>query len=260
MAIPQEKDIIQPLLQYLSDGQEHTSNELFESLALHFNLTSEERQARTLNGANNQFKNNIAWALARLNQEGCVEKITKGRYRIAPLGLGALPRLPKVVDRSILTEALSSIEPQSVTEEQRFDKETPATAGGLAFPLEAHLRDFIARNIESINFKQGQLTLYEGPEGIEYKTGVGSIDILARDQQGNLVVFELKVARGQDQVLGQIARYMGWVSKHLAIGKSVFGIIVVNSASESLKYAVSIMPNVSVYEYSITFSINAVYI
>lgn len=243
----------------MSDAKEHTSDEFFEALALHFNLAPDERRARTSNGMHNLFKNNIAWALARLNQERCVEKIAKGRYRIAQLGLGVLPYLPQVVDRGVLTEALSKVNGQATSMPvQQLLEEAQAEAVGFAFPLEAHLRDFIARNIEAISFGHRALTLYEGPEGIEYRTGVGPIDILAKDQADSFVVFELKLTRGQDQALGQIARYMGWVSKHLANGKEVFGIIVVSSASEHLKYAVSVMPNVRVYEYSISFSINPV--
>jgi hypothetical protein len=50
----------------------------------------------------------------------------------------------------------------------------------LAFPFESHLRDFIAKNIESIKVNGKRLKLYSdqtGRDGVEYPTDVGFIDI-----------------------------------------------------------------------------------
>lgn len=99
----------------------------------------------------------------------------------------------------------------------------------LAFSLESHLRDFIAHNLSTLPIKQKRLKLFVGPEqqrGIEYSTGVGPIDILAVDDEDSFVVFELKLTRGVDKVIGQILRYMGWVKQRLANGKIVSGVIV----------------------------------
>lgn len=81
----------------------------------------------------------------------------------------------------------------------------------LLFPLESHLRDFIAQNIEAIKVDDRTLKLYtdDNGKGVEYPTDVGPIDILAIDEEGNFVVFELKLSRGADKAIGQLARYMG---------------------------------------------------
>jgi len=53
------------------------------------------------------------------------------------------------------------------------------------------------------------------------------IDILAVDGDGALVVIELKVSRGHDQVIGQILWYLGWIKANLAEeGQGVRGIII----------------------------------
>ena len=131
----------------------------------------------------------------------------------------------------------------------------------LSFPFESHLRDFIARNLEAITVNGRKLHLYIDPEhrdGVEYPTEVGPIDILAVDETGKFVVFELKLNKGVDQTVGQIMRYMGWVQRHLANREPVSGVIVAQKVSEKLKYAVSIFPMISLFEYEINFTVRPV--
>lgn len=132
-------------------------------------------------------------------------------------------------------------------------------AAQLMFPLEAHLRDFIVSNIGSIDVRGRRLQVFvdqEGRRGVEYQTGVGPIDVLAQDGDGNLVVFELKVSKGPDRALGQAFRYMGWIRKHL--GREVSAVIVAHEIGEKLLYAVSVAPNVSLFEYKINFELRPV--
>jgi RecB family endonuclease NucS len=131
----------------------------------------------------------------------------------------------------------------------------------LLFPLESHLRDFIARNMDSIKVNGKTLKLYVdefGRDGIEYPTEVGPVDILALDNEGNFVIFELKLSRGTDKALGQILRYMGWVKRNLAKGKRVKGVIVAKHVNEKLKYATTITPDITLLEYELDFRIKEV--
>ena len=127
--------------------------------------------------------------------------------------------------------------------------------------MESHLRDFIAQNIESIRINGKSLKLYTdefGRDGVEYPTEVGPIDILAVDNDGNFVVFELKLSRGADRALGQILRYMGWIERKLANGKKVMGVIVAKHVDKKLKYAASITPTITLFEYELNFDIKEV--
>jgi hypothetical protein len=131
----------------------------------------------------------------------------------------------------------------------------------LSFPVESHLRDFIAQNIDVIKINDHKLKLYidnNGREGIEYPTDVGIIDILAVDEIDNFVVFELKLSRGTDRAVGQILRYIGWVKKNLANDRSVTGIIVANIVDEKLKYATFTIPDIKLFEYELNFKIHEV--
>jgi hypothetical protein len=148
--------------------------------------------------------------------------------------------------RQVLNEFIEEDEEVCITEE----------GSSFLFPLEANLRDFLIQNLDTI--KDQKLKLFvdgTGRDGREYPTEVGQIDILAIDENGNFVVFELKLIHGVDKALGQLLKYMGWVKKNLAIDKKVKGIIVANRMDDKIKYAVSIIPEVSLYEYEMKFEL-----
>lgn len=139
------------------------------------------------------------------------------------------------------------------------DEEESETQTRPTFGLEYQLRDFIAENISAISVKGRRLKLYvdaTGRDGIEYPTTVGPIDILAIDDDGSFFVFELKRSHGSDRVVGQLARYMGWVSSTIGKGKEVNGVIVATHIDQKLRYAASIIPNVSLFEYQVEFHLN----
>ena len=92
------------------------------------------------------------------------------------------------------------------------------------FSLEYQLRDFLASNLSTITLQEKRLRLFIDPtgrDGIEFPTAVGPIDILAVDESGAF------------------------------FGRKVFGVIVAKSISENLRYAVSVVPNVYLYEYEV---------
>ncbi len=131
-----------------------------------------------------------------------------------------------------------------------------------SFGLEFQLRDFIAQNIGAIDFAGKRLRLYVDPtgrDGIEFPTSVGLIDILAVDDAGNFFVFELKRGRTPHYTMGQLTGYMGWVQQTIGREKSVNGIVVAKEISENLQYAVSVVPNVMLFEYEVAFHLKPVH-
>lgn len=121
---------------------------------------------------------------------------------------------------------------------------------GQCFAKEFHLRDFLASNLNVI---EDGLQLYADEDGdtngVEYKIDMGRIDILAVDRDGGLLIIELKVDRGPDEVCGQIMRYVGWVKRHLAKGRRVRGLIIARHISDKIRYAIADVPDVTAREY-----------
>jgi RecB family endonuclease NucS len=87
---------------------------------------------------------------------------------------------------------------------------------------------------------------------------VGPIDILAVDDSGAFVVFELKRARSPDHAISQLARYMGWVKQTIGKVRKVRGVVVAKTIGENLRYAISVIPDVSLFEYEVSFQLNPI--
>ena len=87
---------------------------------------------------------------------------------------------------------------------------------------------------------------------------LGCIDILAQDRtSGDYVVIELKRDQGDDEVVGQCSRYMGWIKQHRAdpAGIGVRGIIVAHDTTDRLRAAVLPHSNIRVYTYQFSVAL-----
>ena len=108
---------------------------------------------------------------------------------------------------------------------------------------ERNLEDYIVDQLEAI---EPGLRL----EKRQLSTPAGRLDLLCKDANGNYVVVELKRTKGTDQVVGQILRYMGWLSEAHGTDK-VRGIVVVAKKDQALSYALMAVPNVQVKEFKV---------
>lgn len=125
--------------------------------------------------------------------------------------------------------------------------------------IELQLEQWMVDNWSSVDFG-APLRLYEEdgePVGQQYDTGiVGRIDLLCEDaSSGALVVVELKKGRQSDDVVGQLARYMGWVKENLAEGRAVEGVVLAPAADERLRYAAMAIPGVRLLRYETRFEV-----
>ena len=125
--------------------------------------------------------------------------------------------------------------------------------------IEVHLEQWLVDNWNKVDFG-APLRLYEEDGevvGQQYDTrAVGRIDLLCIDTSSSaLVVMELKRGQQSDVVMGQLARYMGWVKEHLANGKDVEGVVLTPGYDEKLRYAVKAIPGSRLLQYETRFEI-----
>jgi endonuclease len=126
------------------------------------------------------------------------------------------------------------------------------------FAYEKDLRNFLVNNMWVI---RPSLCVYRDGDinGVEFPVGERYVDILAMENQSDLVVIELKVSKGYDRAVGQLLRYMGWIQQNLAEpGQKVKGMIIARTISEDLRLATSQVNDVELFEYKLAISLKKI--
>ncbi len=145
-----------------------------------------------------------------------------------------------------LTEIINYYK-QSVSLE--IKKEDSSIGQGI-FWMEKQLEDFIVDNWNETDLGKKYDLIDQ-----HYKTDVGIIDILAIDKKTKShVVIELKRNQTNDEVLGQIKKYMGWVKVHKK-DENVIGIVVAKQFDKKFYYAMQMEKDVYPLEYEVDFKL-----
>lgn len=127
--------------------------------------------------------------------------------------------------------------------------------GGAPKPDE--LRPMLADNLQRLEpglavFKQNGKAV-----GENFETDLGSIDLLATDDGGGLVVIQIAESDSKDIVTEMLGR-VGWVRKHVCkTGQEARGIVIAESMPEGAEYtaaAVADTINFKTYQISLSFS------
>lgn len=104
--------------------------------------------------------------------------------------------------------------------------------------VEKSIEDFYEEHPQVIEEGLAVYVDDEGRNGRQYPTDVGPVDLLCVDENGTLVIVEIKVDEAEDGVFGQILRYMGWLhAQHPGARDNVRGIILAGSFPDSAKYS-----------------------
>jgi len=127
------------------------------------------------------------------------------------------------------------------------------------FAMEKHLEDFLINNWSITSLGKTHDIFEEDGEkiGQQYQTDTGNIDILAisKDKK-ELLVVELKKGRASDSVVGQILRYMGYITTDLAEPDQIVrGCIIALEDDLRIKNALKITPSIDFYRYEVSFNL-----
>jgi RecB family endonuclease NucS len=132
----------------------------------------------------------------------------------------------------------------------KAESEEVVAAVETTFRLERDLQDALRRNIEQL---ESGLKIADG--GKEQKVASGFIDITAQDQQGQVVVIELKAGTADRETIGQILGYMGDLSIK---EKPVRGIIVAREFAIAAISALGAVTDLQLKKYSYKFSFESI--
>lgn len=117
--------------------------------------------------------------------------------------------------------------------------------------LERDLQKFLARNLHLI---EPGLKAAPDYQLEELPTDVGRIDLFCFDAQSKYVVVELKAGVAGDDAIGQILGYMAWVRESVQGGETARGILVCRNATERIRAASKLIPDLRIKKYDIAFT------
>jgi restriction system protein len=153
MAIPDYQTIMFPLLQFLSDEQEHALQEAVLHLSKEFGLSQEECQQLLPSGQQTIIRNRVGWARTYMVKAGLIEPVKRGFFKITAKGKNVLGKKLDRIDVHFLEQfpeflAFRAIhnKPTEKTEDQLDAKQTPEEALDTAYQrlredLEAEVLD-----------------------------------------------------------------------------------------------------------------------
>ena len=104
LSIPDFQAVMLPLLEFASDGQEHTLSEAIANLATHFNLTEAERKELLPSGKQSRFNNRVGWSSTHFKKAGLLSYPSRGKFRITQRGLDLLKTQPESLNTNLLKQ------------------------------------------------------------------------------------------------------------------------------------------------------------
>ncbi len=93
-----------PLLVFMSDGQEHSNQQVIDCLATQFDLTEDDLNEMLPSGKQTTFSNRVGWAKTYLSKSGLLEMPRRSYYRISERGKGILRNNPPKIDMKFLEQ------------------------------------------------------------------------------------------------------------------------------------------------------------
>ena len=98
MPIPDYQTLMLPLLQLLSDTNDHLFSEVVETLSDKYKLSDVERQQLLPSGRQTVIRNRVGWARTYMKQAGLIENVRRGCFRISARGKAVLAEMPGRID------------------------------------------------------------------------------------------------------------------------------------------------------------------
>lgn len=252
MSVPKYFEMHKPILQCLSDGQEHTMKELKGYVIQYFQLTDEDVSAFLPSGSQTYFANRIGWARTYLKKAGLIESPVRAVFRITKDGMDVLQDNPDVIDEKYLLRYDSfrafvgkEEKGSSKTEMEDEQTDTPVDIFESAFQkINQSLADDILSEVMKLSpvaFEKMVLDLMEkmgyGTYSTTGKTNDEGIDgIIMEDKLGFDLIYVQMKHWGLDHPVGrpEVQAFVGAIA-----GKGGKGLFVTTSkfTKQAVDYA-----------------------
>lgn len=153
--IPGFQKFMLPLLKFVSDKKEHSTNEALEYIALEFNLTEEQQNEWLPSGNQKVFSNRVFWAKSYLKMAGLIENTKRAHFKITERGLLTLNENPEEINIKYLKKFPDFLElsegwkNSSTNNDNEEEIQTPQTTEELLENSYQDIRKSLAQEILS---------------------------------------------------------------------------------------------------------------
>jgi restriction system protein len=104
MAVPDFQSLMRPLLEVLSDDDDHSIKTIRDNLASLLSLDQSDREELIPSGRVTLFQNRVGWAATYLYRAGLIQRPKRAVYRISERGHEVLTEHPQRVDLRVLSQ------------------------------------------------------------------------------------------------------------------------------------------------------------
>jgi restriction system protein len=104
MPVPGYQEFMLPLLRHAGDGKEHSVAETIATLSDQLKISAEDQNAFLPSGSQTRLYNRVTWAISYLSKSLLIEKIGRGRFRIAKRGLDVIKQNPTRINNKFLEQ------------------------------------------------------------------------------------------------------------------------------------------------------------
>lgn len=122
MTIPGFQTLMLPLLKSISDGQEHKTRDIFNSLSNEFGLNEEEIRELLPSGQQPIINNRVGWARTYMLKAGLLSAPKRGYIKITEKGLEVLEQNPDRIDVKFLEQFPEFIEFRTIKKIYKIKK------------------------------------------------------------------------------------------------------------------------------------------
>lgn len=208
--IPEFKQFILPVLQYLNDGKSHTVKECTEHIQQVFSLKEEDIEQLLPSGTVGVVRNRTQWALTYLKKAGLAHSEKRGLFQITKSGEELLKNPPNPITPKYLAEHYPSFKdfatsnPTPISQPTTTIDLTPVDELDIAFKkINSQLADDLLNQILQMSPKAFELLVVKLLEAMGY--GDGTITAYTNDDGIDGVINEDKL--GLDKIFLQAKRW-----------------------------------------------------